>query len=245
MSRYTTSTSIGYPQWSRAVRTLVIICVVVYILQFLDELSGGQAFLRTLGLTPLRVTHNFFIWQLVTYIFLHGGIMHILFNMLGLWMFGSDLERYWGARKFTTYFFVCGIGAGLLTVLLSPNSPIPTIGASGAIYGILLAFGMLFPDRIIYWIIFPIKAKWFVVIMGGLAFYSSISANGDGIANIAHLGGMLFGFLYLKGSGPGRGMIPGLKSRYEQWQRARLRKKFDVYYNEKHRKDSDKDRWKN
>src|SRR5207249_2609543 len=112
------------------------------------------------------------------------------------------------------------------------------IGASGAIYGILLAYGMLFPDRIIYWIIFPIRAKWFVMIMGGLAFISSLSANGNGIANVAHLGGMLFGFLYMKGGGVG----PGLKWQYEQWQRKRLRRKFDVYYNEKQRKDSD--RWR-
>lgn len=228
-------------------RTLVITCVVVFVLQQIDEISGGQSFIRTFGLTPLRVTHNFFLWQLVTYIFLHGGIMHILFNMLGLWMFGSDLERYWNARKFTTYFFVCGIGAGLLTVLLSPGSPIPTIGASGAVYGVLLAFGMLFPNRLIYvWGIFPLKAKWLVTIMGALAFFSSVSANGDGIANVAHLGGMLFGFLYLKGGS----IVPGFKGRYEQWQRQRLRRKFDVYYNEKHRHDNkdgndDSNRWKN
>jgi membrane associated rhomboid family serine protease len=236
VSRYNRSTSIGYPEWSRAVKTLVIICVVVYLLQMFDGFAGGETFIRSFGLTPLLVTQRFYLWQLVTYIFLHGGVLHILFNMLGLWMFGSDLERLWGSRKFTTFFFVCGIGAGLLTVLISPSSPIATIGASGAIYGILLAYGMLFPNRIIYWIIFPIRAKWFVMIMGGLAFYSSLAANGSGIANIAHLGGMLFGFLYLKGGGIG----PGLRWRYDQWQRQRLRRKFDVYYNEKHRKDSDR-----
>jgi membrane associated rhomboid family serine protease len=238
VSRYyrSSSSGIGYPQWSSAVRTLVIICVVVFVLQTFDGLAGGQAFVRSFGLTPLLVTHNFYLWQLVTYIFLHGGVLHILFNMLGLWMFGSDLERLWGARKFTTFFFICGIGAGLLTVLLSPSSFVATIGASGAIYGILLAFGMLFPDRIIYWIIFPIRARWFVVIMGGLAFYSSLTANGDGIANIAHLGGMFFGFLYLKGGGIG----PGLQWRYQRWQHRRLRRKFEVYYNEKHRNDNDR-----
>jgi len=229
----------GYPQWRGAVRTLIIICVVVFVLQKFDEISGAQSFILKFGLTPFLVIHKFYLWQLVTYIFLHGGMLHILFNMLGLWMFGSDLELMWGARKFTTFFFVCGIGAGLLTVLLSPTSLIPTIGASGAIYGVLLAFGMLFPDRIIYWIIFPIRAKWFVLIMGGLAFFSSLSANGNGIANVAHLGGMIFGFLYLKGGG----IVPGLQWRYEKWQRQRLRRKFDVYYNEKQRKDND--RWRN
>ena len=243
MSRYyRTTSSIGYPEWTRAVKTLIIICVVVFVLQMFDGLAGGEAFIRSFGLTPIRITHSLYLWQLATYIFLHGGVMHILFNMLGLWMFGSDLERLWGARKFTTYFFVCGIGAGLLTVLLSPNSPIPTIGASGAIYGILLAFGMLFPDRIIYvWAIFPLRAKWLVLIMGGLAFYASLAANGNGIANIAHVGGMVFGFLYLKGGSVG----PGIRSRYDQWQRRRLRKKFDIYYNERQQQRKDTDRWKN
>jgi membrane associated rhomboid family serine protease len=215
---------------------LIITCIVVFVIQTIDGISGGGTLIRSFGLTPVLVIHNFFLWQLVTYIFLHGGAIHILFNMLGLWMFGSDLERLWGARKFTTFFFVCGIGAGLVTVLVSPSSPIPTIGASGAIYGILLAFGMLFPNRIIYWIIFPIRAKWFVIIMGGLAFYFSLTSSGTGIANVAHLGGMLFGWLYLKGGN----LIPGFRWRYEKWQRQRLRKKFDVYYNERHRNDDDR-----
>jgi membrane associated rhomboid family serine protease len=241
VSRYyrSSSSNIGYPPWSRAVRMLIITCVIVFVLQTFDDFAGGHTLIHSFGLTPFLVVHNFYFWQLVTYIFLHGGILHILFNMLGLWMFGSDLERLWGAQKFTIYFFVCGVGAGLFTVLLSPSSPVATIGASGAIYGILLAFGMLFPNRIIYWIIFPIRAKWFVLIMGGLAFYSSLSANDSGIANIAHLGGMLFGLLYLKGGN----IAPGLRWKYEQWQRQRLRRKFDVYYNEKHRKDDDS--WRN
>jgi membrane associated rhomboid family serine protease len=208
----------------------------VYVLQFFDELSGGGVLVRSFGLTPYLVTHSFFIWQLATYIFLHGGVLHILFNMLGLWMFGSDLERHWGSRRFVTYFFVCGVGAGLLTTLISPNMRIPTIGASGAIYGVLLAYAMLFPNRIIYFLIFPMPAKWFAVIMGGLAFISSLNVNSGGIAYVAHLGGMLFGFLYLKG---GR-IVPDIKWQYEQWQRRRLRRKFDVYYNDKQRKDNDR-----
>jgi membrane associated rhomboid family serine protease len=188
------------------------------------------------------VTHHYYLWQLVTYIFLHdtGNWTHILFNMLGLWMFGSDLEQVWGSREFTKYFFICGVGAGILTVALSPNSPVSTIGASGAIYGILLAYALLFPNRIIYWIIFPIKAWVLAAIFFGIAFLSSISVNGGGVAHIAHLGGGLFGFLYLKG----RVLPSGLKWRYERWQRARLRKKFDVYYNERHRDDDDNERWR-
>jgi len=218
---------------------LIITCIVVFALQTFEEISGGRTLTRTFGLVPALVTQSFFLWQLVTYIFLHGGAFHILFNMLGLWMFGSDLERLWGFRKFTKFFFICGIGAGIVTVLASPSSPIPTIGASGALYGILLAFGMFFPNRIIILIIFPIRAKYLVLIMGGLAFYSALVASGNGVANIAHLGGMLFGLIYLKGGK----IMSGVKWRYEKWQRQRLRKKFDVYYNEKHRKDND--RWRN
>ena len=240
MSRYyrSTSSGIGYPIWSPAVRALILTCVVVFVLQFFDENYGSYTLLRSFGLTPYLVTHSLYLWQLATYIFLHDvhGITHILFNMLGLWMFGSDLERSWGARKFVTYFFVCGVGAGVLTAVISPNSTAPTIGASGAIYGVLLAYAMMFPTRIIYFLIFPMPAKWFAVIMGGLAFFSSLSANSGGVAYIAHLGGMLFGFLYLRG---GR-LVPDLKWQYEQWQRRRLRRKFDVYYNDRNRKDNDR-----
>jgi membrane associated rhomboid family serine protease len=241
MSRYQRSiaSDSGYPRWSRAVRMLIIACVVVFVFQTFEERSGSRALTLTFGLTPAQVIHNFYLWQLVTYIFLHDGIYHILFNMLALWMFGSDVEYLWGARKFTSFFFFCGIGAGLINVLVTPSATIPTIGASGAIFGVLLAFGMLFPNRIIYWIIFPIRAKYLVAIMGVIALYLSITANENGIANAAHLGGMLFGLLYLKGGS----IVPGFKWRYEKWQRQRLRKKFDVYYNEKQRKDND--RWRN
>ncbi len=251
MSRYNRSTmsGIGYPPWTRAVKTLVIVCVITWLVQ----LIAGNSFTFQFGLIPYDVTHRLRVWQLVSYIFLHDttGVMHILFNMLGLWMFGSALEDVWGSREFTKFFFICGVGAGILMVLLSPNDLSPTIGASGSIYGILLAFGVLFPDRIIYYLIFPIPAKYFVMIMGGLAFFSSMSASGGGIAHVAHLGGMLCGFVYLKSrgltrrrSGRGKFRIGSLRSWYAQWQRNRLRKKFDVYYNQKH-EDNKPGRWKN
>jgi membrane associated rhomboid family serine protease len=230
VSRYQTTSGygIGYPTWTPAVRTLIITCVVVYFLQTFDQIAGGRSFEPTFGLTASDVTQRFFLWQLVTYIFLHGGLFHILFNMLMLWMFGSDLERTWGSRQFTKYFFVCGIGAAVSTVLMEAllnTPPARTIGASGATYGILLAYGMLFPNRIIYWIMFPIPAKWLVVIMGGIAFYSSLGPS-SGVANIAHLGGMLTGFLYLKLGGPGGRW----RDRYQRWRRERMRRKFDVFH---------------
>lgn len=254
MSPYSrpTYTRIGYPPLRPGVKALVIACVVVFVLQIIAN-QAGWSFTRFFGLVPSEALYHGHIWQLVTYIFLHdiGSPMHILFNMLGLWMFGSDLEEHWGTRQFMRFFFICGIGAGIIYTLLSRGSDVPTIGASGAVYGILLAFGVLFPDRIIYYIIFPIRAKYFVMIMGGLAFYASVTSSGSSIAHIAHLGGMACGYLYLRGRGlfhgrsRGVGVTRSLRSRYEEWKRARLRRKFEVYYNQKHNDDDKRRRWKN
>jgi membrane associated rhomboid family serine protease len=221
------------------------------VVQIIAQMMGaGRSFTLLFGLVPSAVLYHGHLWQLVTYIFLHdtGTPFHILFNMLGLWMFGSDLEQLWGTKQFMRFFFICGIGGGILLTLLS-RSDVPTIGASGGVYGVLLAFGVLFPDRIIYYIIFPIRAKYFVMIMGGLAFYASITSSNSGIANVAHLGGMVCGYIYLRGGGilhgRGRRVTRGLRSRYEEWKRNRLRRKFEVYYNDRHNNDNKWRRWKN
>jgi membrane associated rhomboid family serine protease len=144
---------------------------------------------------------NFHIYQLFTYMFLHGGFTHLFFNMFALWMFGRVMENVWGPRKFLIYYVVCGIGAALMQELVSliTMSPSFTIGASGSVYGILLAFGMTFPNEriFIFPIPIPIKAKWFVVGYVALELYSSISSTMDGVAHMAHLGGMLFGLLLI------------------------------------------------
>ena len=226
MSRYNRSTSsgVGYPPWTPAVKTLVITCVIAWFVQII----GGDSITNRFGLVPRDVTQNWHVWQLVSYIFLHDryNVLHILFNMLGLWMFGSALEDIWGSRQFMKFFFICGIGAGILMVLLSPGSPFPTIGASGSIYGVLLAFGMMFPDRIIYWLIFPIPAKYFVMIMGGISLLSSIGGDG-GIAHTTHLGGLIVGYLYLKGTRIH--LISEIQYRFLKWRINRMRRKFDVY----------------
>jgi len=193
------------------------------------------------GLVPSLVIHRLFVWQLFTYLFLHGGWLHVIFNLFALWMFGSDLESLWGSRKFLFYFFLTGIGGGVLCVLLQPSSQAPTIGCSGAIFGLLLAYGMTFPERLIYlYMIIPIKAKWFVVIMGVIEFVASYSDAGSGISHFAHLGGMLFGYLYLRGwSLPYRWQL-----QYHEWRRAQLRKKFEVYMRDQERKDKH-GRWVN
>jgi len=188
-----------------------------------------------LGLVPTYVMRSLWIWQPATYMFLHGGMFHVLFNMLALWMFGAELERIWGTRYFLKFYFVTGIGAGALTVAFSllpfafaqqlQHSVV--IGASGAVYGLLLAYAMYFPDRPIYmYFVFPIPARIFVAIIGAIAFFSSLSDAG-GVANATHLGGLLVGYVYLKSAR----MNPLLELRYQysKWKTGRARRKFDVY----------------
>ncbi len=144
---------------------------------------------------------DFYPWQLLTYGFLHGGLGHFFFNMLALWLFGVAIERTWGSRRFAFYYFFCLIGSGLIQLLVITfidPTPVPTIGASGAVFGILLAFGMMFPESEIYlYFLFPIKAKYFVLLYGAFELYSGFARSGSNIAHFAHLGGMLFGFILI------------------------------------------------
>ena len=197
--------SLGLPTVTPVNRTLMIACGAVWIVQFLlgpvlkiIDLSPW------LGLVPAAVVHGW-VWQPVTYMFLHapGNVGHVLFNLLWMWMFGGDLERYWGPRKYLTYWFVCGIGAGIAVTLAGAwragAANTPTIGASGAIYGLIVAYGTIFAERRILWnFLFPIKARTMAWICFAITFVSSLSESGDGIAHLAHLGGMVVGWLYLK-----------------------------------------------
>ncbi len=147
---------------------------------------------------------DFMPWQLLTYGFMHdiNGINHILFNMFGLWMFGRDLERSMGAKRFLTYYLTCVVGAGIVQLIVAAigGGDYPTVGASGGIFGILLAYAMAFPNRIVVLLIppIPMKAKYFVLFYGLLELYLGVSGNAPGVANFAHLGGMLFGFLLIQ-----------------------------------------------
>lgn len=193
MTYYRYRFSFGYGL-TPVVKNLMIIMGMVFLLQMF--VSGW--FDLYFGLVPVLVWKKYFLWQLVTYIFLHGGFSHIFFNLLALFMFGGELENYWGSRKFLFYFFFCGVGAGICTVIFSPYQFIPTIGASGAIYGLLLAFGWLFPNRpILIYFLLPIPAKYFVIIFGLIEFFSSMGGSGGGVAHLTHLGGLLFGLLYM------------------------------------------------
>ena len=186
--------SLGGPL-TPVVKSILIACGATFILQHL----AGERMLFIFGLIPRMVWNDFFLWQLVSYIFLHGDIFHLLFNLLALYMFGCELERLWGSRFFLKYFFITGIGAGICTVFFTPSLLIPTIGASGAVFGILLAYALYYPNQIVYLnFLFPIKIKYLVLIYGLLTFYFSLSGTGGNIAHIAHLGGMVFGFIYLR-----------------------------------------------
>ncbi|MEW5818038.1 MAG: rhomboid family intramembrane serine protease, partial [Spirochaetota bacterium] len=177
-----------------AVKYLLLANAGIFIFELLFRLK----WLTLFGLAPYDFWRGYF-WQPVTYMFLHGGFFHLLFNMFVLWMFGTTLESTWGSRRFIKFYFICGIGAGILNAVVTPSSPVPTVGSSGAIYGLLMAFGILFPNQRIYiWGIFPVKAKHFVVGIGIIEFMSAISATHSGIAHFAHLGGMLFGLFYMK-----------------------------------------------
>ena len=210
MSYYTNSSGYYKPPSSfrffpKGMKFLLVFTTAVFLFQLFLQLGlrVGDVYLyniffRLFALYPLG--HGFLVWQVVTYLFLHGGFLHIFFNLLALWMFGVELENVWGTKRFLTYYFLCGIGAALSNLLITPlfTTPAPTIGASGAIYGVLLAFGMLFPDAPVFlYFLFPIKAKYFVAIFIGIELWYGVTGTQDGIAHFAHLGGALVGFIYL------------------------------------------------
>lgn len=185
---------------STVVRLLIAWNVIFFLVQILaGRFLRGLDIGSTFGLVPAEVLHGK-VWQLVTYMFLHGSLLHIAFNMLALFMFGSELEYLWGSRRFVQYYLFTGIGAGITNTLFEPGSMTPVVGASGAIYGLLLAYGMYFPNRTVLAFFFlPMPAKYFVIVYGAMEFFYLIRpSGGGGIAHIAHLGGLLFGLIYLK-----------------------------------------------
>ncbi len=223
------SFSFGPGPLSPALKALIATNVVLFLAGYLLP-----DLIRVFGLRPSDVLEGR-VWQLVTYMFLHGNIGHILFNMLALWMFGTELERMWGTRAFLRYYFVVGIAAAISTTLVSSTLPFAartffttTIGASGAIYGLLLAYGLSFPNRpILMYFVFPIPAKYFVMILGAIALFMSASDNGGGIAHVTHLGGLVGGYLLLRG----RRFSPAneVRYRYLRWKMDRARKRFGVH----------------
>jgi membrane associated rhomboid family serine protease len=230
--RATSSFSFGPGPLSTALKAIIGLNIVMFLLTTFVPALQVQ-----LGLVPQWVVHQLRVYQLVTYMFIHAGLLHLVFNMLTLWMFGTELERMWGTRFFVKFYFISGVGAGALTLLLSllPIGPLrqlyfsDIVGASGAIFGLLLAYGMYFPERQIYmYLIFPIPARIFVLIMGAITLFLSLSESG-GVANATHLCGLLVAYVYLKGARLKLNPWAEVKYRYIKWRINRVRKKFDVY----------------
>jgi membrane associated rhomboid family serine protease len=226
---YRRSSFFGY--FPNGVKWLLISNTAIFLL---TTLLGPtfQNDIALLALAPVAVVYHFCFYQLFTYMFLHAGITHLLFNMLTLWMFGTPLERDWGTRRFLKYYFLCGVGAGLCDVALNAvmgHWDTRTIGASGAIFGLLMAFGVLYPNQTVLMnFLFPIKAKYLVMIYGAIELILAFSVNRSGVSNIAHLGGMAFGYVYLKSRMP-RFRAPDWRAAYRQWKLQRAKKKFQVY----------------
>jgi membrane associated rhomboid family serine protease len=254
--RRSTTMSLSFPPFTPAVKQLLIANGAVFLLQaLLGYLAPHAAMLlqQLFELTPEAVVHGW-IWQVATYMFLHAGLWHILFNMLALWMFGAQLEMDWGYSLFLQFYFFCGIGAALVTVavayvgILGARPDVGTVGASGAIFGLLLAFGILHADAeiMLFPIPFMMKAKYFIT---GLIFIeviltlSSARQPGQSVAYMAHIGGLLFGYIWLKFV-PRRGFgfvtseqFYGLRNSYYRWKRKRAARKFEVYMRKHDRSD--------
>jgi len=246
--------------FSQGVKWLLMANFGVYIVQFLLAWSSLGEIFTPFYLRPIDVAGHFWVWQLVTYMFFHDvhSFFHILFNMLTLWMFGKDLEEAWGTTQFLKYYFLCGIGAGVFVVagnLLFGNPYSSTIGASGAIFGLMLAFAMQWPDReILFSFLFPVKAKYFVMILGGIQVLSSWASMGGPVSYIAHLGGMGVGYFYLRSRrGRRRPTLVGrtktsfwgtMMGQYNEWKLQRARRKFQVYLRKQgDAPPKDRDRW--
>jgi membrane associated rhomboid family serine protease len=204
-----------FPRLPPVTQALLIGNVVVFLLQLLlgDDTFAPFMLWPLSDFDAFSPGQNFQIWQLLTYGFLHGGFSHLLFNMLALYMFGGPLEQTWGNKRFLTYYLVCVAGAGLCQLLVgwwmvsNGGDPYPTLGASGGVFGLLLAFGMLFPNQRVMLLFppIPMKARTFVIVFGALELIMGFTGWQPGVAHFAHLGGMLFGWLlicYWRGQPP-------------------------------------------
>lgn len=213
------SYTIGPGPMTPAVRAIIVANVVVFVAALIMQSLG-----EWLGLIPEYVLTRGYVWQVVTYQFVHFDVLHILFNMLWVWMFGVDLERRWGTIPFAKYYLIVGTTAGVATLLVSllpfavtgSSYGAMTIGASGAGYGLMMAWAIVFPHRTVYFFgIVPLTARVFALIAGAISLSQAISAGGEsGVAHVAHLGGLVAGWLYLKTPRPPRPKAPSPRPDY-------------------------------
>lgn len=238
------SIQIGVPALTPMVKILILTHAGIWFLQVLLTMATGRypdPLTEFLGNRPSAVFSGW-IWQPFTYMFLHSGrdLFHLLFNMLFVWMFGGDLERAWGGKAFLRYYLVCGFGAGWVAAIAGilsggPGASIPTIGASGAVYGLLAAFGILFAERtVLFMMIFPMKARTMALLLFGMALFYSLTDSNPGVSDVSHVAGAVVGFLFLKRAWRFGDFYKDLKWRY-------ARRRFKVVS----RKDDDFDKWVN
>lgn len=238
------------PKLTPMVRKLIIINSVIFFVQMLVSLGlrisqpatiPASQLLQFFALWPNEILKTGFVWQLFTYMFLHGGLFHLLFNMLALWMFGSELEDEWGSAEFLRYYLVSGVGAGiiifLVPVILGQQTG-PTVGASGAILALLLAYAIYWPDRrLLFMFIFPIKVKYFVLGIGLLSMFFTFSSSGMGsVSHAGHLGGLISGYLYLTLAQQQRAYSTWKYSKWnfmQQWRNRRQKKLWEKAHKEK------------
>jgi membrane associated rhomboid family serine protease len=186
---------INFKNMPPAIKLLIVMNTAVFALSFV---VGGH-FFDMFGLVPQHVLVDRWVWQPVTYLFIHGGFMHLLFNLFALWMFGMPVEAQWGQAEFLKYYFLCGLGAAAASVAMAPHSLVPVIGASGPVYGMLVAFAMLYPDAVVYlYFLIPVKAAHMAIIFGLIEFFSGATGSNPGVARFAHLGGMVTGYVYIR-----------------------------------------------
>lgn len=203
------------PMLPPVIKRLLFLNIAIFIIQSVTSLEDHLIdwfALWPIGMpegysrfSQLNDIPTFQVWQIVSYSFLHGNFMHLFFNMFALWMFGIQIEQLWGARRITVYYFVCVIGAAIIQLIVNgvPESIeeyVPTIGASGGVFGILLAFGMMFPNQRLFLLFppIPVKAKWVVIAYGVLELLLGVTGTQTTVAHFAHLGGMLFGLLLIQ-----------------------------------------------
>ena len=226
---------------------LIANCGIFLAWYLLRTTSIGLIF-ESFQLVPVQVVQRFALWQPVTYMFLHAGPWQLLWNMLALWMFGAEMERLWGTPKFLRFYLTCGVCAGLTVIIaayLFGNINIATVGSSGAVLGILAGYAVMFPDQtILFGFLFPIKSKYFVLIIAAVlilqSYSSPVQVRGQGVAVLAHLGGMATGYLLLRGKRLRLQVRQPIVSGYKEWKLRRAKKKFEVYLKKQNSKN---DRW--
>jgi len=218
--------------FSEAIKVLITVNFLIYVLQTISGPNVASDLWRLFGLVPKQVWSDLMLWQPFTYLFFHdSNPWHVLMNMFVLWMFGTELERLWGREGFVKYYFITGVGSGIITGCISPNSLIPLIGASGSVFGIILAYGITFPNRTIYlWGIVPIRSIVFVIFIGVLSLFSTINSTSN-VSHVTHLAGMIIGYTFLKRKWRLGAIVFYIRKKIIEYQIFREEKK--VFYNKK------------